>query len=222
MIFITKTTQILEVLYPNVIPTSEFGFVATAILPDIKKLVDMVDTPQIHEVQLEESKYSVQCTSAPLPENLEPKTSAHDIKHGELIGIENKKDVVTCYNQTFTEHEKHLVDDSWSVSSYGGSAYVKKSNNIQIKGDGCLVNTSWEYLNDYYQSLPDVNAIIHIDGLNKKKQKTLAKFYEDHPNFQCHVGKHDGLNSLIKDEVHVNTQTNHDDAGTVDPEHYDE
>ena len=49
VIFITKTTQILEILYPDAIPTSNFEFVATVVLPDIQKLsiVPSVHNPDI-------------------------------------------------------------------------------------------------------------------------------------------------------------------------------
>ena len=60
MIFITKTTQILEVLYP-VIPHDQIETITTKVLPKINELVDMVDVPS----------YSIQCTSSPLAEKIE-------------------------------------------------------------------------------------------------------------------------------------------------------
>lgn len=115
MISNTKTTQILEVLYPDVIPTSKFDFVATVILPDIKTLVSKVNTPLPQKVPTQESKYSIQCTSAPLAENID------------------SSDVKTCSNPIFTEHEKHDHDSTWKESQYKQSKYVRKDDFITIK-----------------------------------------------------------------------------------------
>ena len=198
VIFISKTTQILEVLYPKSIPTSEFDFVATVILPDIKTLVRKVNTPLPQKVPTQESKYSIQCTSAPLAENID------------------SSDVKTCSNPIFTEHEKHDHDSTWKESQYKQSKYVKKDGCITIKPVSYRIDTTWEHLCEFFDSLDDRTSL--VEGLNKDKTFNLFRFYDAHPNFSCHV---DG-GVLIKDEVHVPVQTTHNDAGTVDPEHYGE
>ena len=198
MISNTKTTQILEVLYPDVIPTSEFEHVASVILPDIKKLVGMVGTPQKNEVPLEESKYSVQCTSAPLSDKID------------------SSDVKTCSNPIFIEDAKHKHDSTWKESQFKQAKYIKKGELITIMPASYRIDTTWEHLCEFFDSI-DVRTSI-VEGLNKDKTFNLFRFYDAHPNFSCHV---DG-GVLIKDEVHVPVQTTHNDAGTVDPEHYGE
>ena len=210
VIFITKTTQILEILYPDAIPIKHVEETAEKIkhiTPIINNLVVFVDS--------DKSIYTIGAPSA-----LKMSDKIADEKPGHKKEIKSDED--DKKDKRFIESERYLVDESWREIGYNESVHMKKDDCIRIKGDGCQIDTTWQYLNDYYQSLPDTVAIIHIDGLNKKKQKTLAKFYEDHPNFQCHIDKFGGLNSLIKDEVHVSVKTTHDDAGTVDPEHYGE
>ena len=225
MISNTKTTQILEVLYPDVIPTSEFDFVATVILPDIKKLVDMVGTPSIQDVHVPESKYSIQCTPAPLTEKIETKRSTYDIKDGELIGIDNKNyaNVVTCSGPIFIEHSKHIIDDTWDSTEYGDVPFLRKDDNRVIRGVSSRVDTTWEYLCKFFDSLPEQTIVNSISGVNKKKLRALIKLYEVHPNFSCHVEIVKKHHTLVKDEVRVDNDTlSGDDVGTVDPEHYGE
>ncbi len=196
VIFITKTTQILEILYPDAIPTSSFEFVASVILPDIKKLVGIANVPTKQEIPLEVPKHSIQCTSAPLDDKIETDSS----------------------NPMFIEDEKHSVDDSWKETQYKQSKYLRKNDEIVIKPESYRIDTTWDNLCEFFDSLNERTSI--IEGLNKDKTFNVIRFYDAHPNFSCHIETVNSLNVLVRDEVHVSTQTKHDDAGTVDASEY--
>lgn len=117
VIFITKTAQILKILYPTAVPTSEFEHVASVILPDIKKLVSKVNTPSRQEIPVEVSKYSMQCVSAPLSDKIET-----DIR--------------------FVEDTKRLIDDSWKEIIYGDMPFLRNDGNRVIRGESCRIDTT--------------------------------------------------------------------------------
>ena len=110
VIFITKTTQILEILYPDAIPTSNFEFVATVVLPDIQKLVGMTSIHTQAHISTEESKRLIQCTSAPNTDNID------------------SAELKTCSNPIFIEEPKHKYDSTWKKDQYKQSKYIKKGD----------------------------------------------------------------------------------------------
>lgn len=196
MIFITKTTQILEVLYPDNILTSDFEHVALNILPTIQELVSNVDTPLQQEKPIEFSKYSIQCVSDPQSDKIET-----DIR--------------------FIEDSKRLLDDSWKETIYGDMPFLRNDGYRVIRGESCRIDTNWDYLVTFFDSLQERTAVNVIEGLNKKKLRTLARFYDAHPNFNCHIETEKGFNVLVKDEVRVSNDTrSNDDSGTVDASTY--
>lgn len=197
VIFITKTTQILEILYPTAIQTSEFEHVASVILPDIKKLVSKVNTPSQQEMPVEVSKYSMQCVSAPLSNKIE-----------------------TCIR--FIEDSKRLIDDSWKETIYGDMPFLRNDGNRVIRGESCRIDTTWDYLCSFFDSLQERTVVNSIEGLNKKKLRTLTRFFDNHPNFNCHIESEGGFNVLVRDEVHVPVQTSYDGDGIDAPDAYSE
>ena len=199
MIFINKVIQILKVLYPNRIEPEDFFEVYENVIPQIQKLIDGVALGY-HSEKLIELK-DVEAVADTSWMHDEP---AHNT-------VPEKQAI-----QPFEEELKHNVDDSWELIGYNDSEHLKNGDDIRIKGNGCIIDTTWEYLSSYFNLLPDVIKIIDITGLNKKKQVTLAKFYQDHPNFHCHINKVDGVNSIVKDEVRLNTNTNgNGECGTM-------
>ena len=115
----------------------------------------------------------------------------------------------------FVEDSKRTLNDEWKPSSIKNCTHFKKGNNLIIKGESSRLDTNWDYLCEFFDALPDETLVRTIPGLNVKKRTALAKFYESHPNFSCHIEKRNGSNSLVKDEavlkkdeVRVHTQTN--------------
>jgi len=183
VIFINKVIQILKVLYPNRIEPDDFFEVYENVIPQIQKLIDGVALGYPSEKLIENTLQPVQHHTL---DNIIPES----VPDKQEIQIDES---TTCI-PTFEEELKHDVDDSWKLIGYNDSEHLKNDDDIRIKGNDCIIDTTWAYLSGYFNLLPDVTKIIDITGLNKKKQVTLAKFYQDHPNFHCHINKVDGVN----------------------------
>jgi len=151
-----------------------------------------------------------------IDENVEhPKKTESDKDDKNNNGVEN----VAPFE--YFEDQKYIVDDTWTENQFGNCQYFKNDDLLVIKGESSRIDTTWTYLCDFFNSLPDEITIAHIEGLNKKKLQTLTRFYEAHPNFTCHIEKVAGSNILVKEEINVSTVTNgHTDTGTVDPDTY--
>jgi len=88
--------------------------------------------------------------------------------------------------------------------------YGKQGDAITIRtATGKHLNTSWNYLVDFYDRLPDVTRYGQITGIDKHKRLVLMSFYEAHVNFKCKIVP-DSLRKskmLIKEDVSVKTDT---------------
>ena len=208
VIFITKSRQILKILYPNKIDAEQFEDVVDIVMPMIHTLVRHASTPMIPLPPTEQLKTSIAIKPVTLSDNIEQ--------------CDDKNDVVTCSNPIFVEDEKHQIDETWESTLYGDTPFLRNGDKRVIRSDSCRIDTTWDYLCSFFDSLHDSVAVSTIDGLNKKKVRALVRFFEEHPNFNCHIENKSGFNVLFKDEVHVHVKTTHDDAGTVDSEHYGE
>ena len=115
----------------------------------------------------------------------------------------------------FVEDSKRTLDDEWKPSNIKNCTHFKKGDKVVIKGESSRLDTNWDYLVGFFDKLPEETVVRTIPGLNVKKRTALAKFYESHPNFSCHIEKRNGSNNLVKDEevlkkdeVRVHTETN--------------
>lgn len=193
MIFITKTTQILKILYPDNVPVECVNHVSTTVIPMVGSLVDMV--MQDEPVRI-------------IPDTPKPVTvlEKFNVPH-EVKVIPNKK----VDYPVFKETEKHDITSEWKETTFGGkSKHTRNNGDIAIIAPSCRVDTTWDYLKEYFDSLPDETVINDLPGLGIIKYRTITNFYSYHPGFHCHIEMKNKFNVLIKDEVIINQDTNVD------------
>jgi len=225
---IDKVTQILKILYPDRIEPEDFFEVYENVIPKIQKLISGVDLGY-HTTKLIEREH----VDAVVDTSWMRDRSEIGIEKSIDVGAEHPKKtesdkddknnnaVKNLASFEYVEDQKYIVDDTWTENQYNDCQDFKKGELLVIKGESSRVDTTWTYLCDFFNSLPDEIAITHIEGLNKKKLQTLTRFYEAHPNFTCHIEKVAGSNILFKEEIRVGTVINgHNDTGTVDPDTY--
>lgn len=219
MIFIKKATQILKILYPDRIRPEDLCEVYETVIPQIQNLIDGVDLGY-HSEKLIELKHVEAVMDTPWMRDDDSPIPGERIP--DVVTQKHPMSVDNIPLHTFTEEDKHEIDAEWTESAYSDCTYFKNGPSIVIKGDSSRIDTTWDYLNAFFDSLQDETIIKNIDGLNKKKQATLARFYAAHPNFSCHVDKKGYTNVLVKDEVRLNTNTNgNGECGTMDVDSYD-
>ena len=118
-------------------------------------------------------------------------------------------------------NDRHETNEDWTKTEYGGPIHYKHGDDVFIRGGSCTISTSWEYLKEFFDCLPDETVLMRVEGMNKKKLSALFKFYEAHPNWSCHVEKNNGVNVFMKDEVRVNSVTAvSGDGGAMDIDSY--
>lgn len=91
-----------------------------------------------------------------------------------------------------------------------GLMYGKQGDAITIRtSTGKHLNTTWSYLVDFYDSLPDVTRYGQITGIDKHKRLVLMSFYNAHVNFNCKIVPDPLRKSkmLVKEAVSVRTET---------------
>ena len=209
MIFIKKVTQILKILYPDRIRPEDLCEVYETVIPQIQKLIDGVDLGYHSEKLIEREHVEAVVDTSWMRD--EP---VHD---ADVVTQKRPMSVDDIPLHTFTEEEKHEIDAAWTELQFGKGMHYRKGDALVIKGESSRVDTTWSYLTVFFNSLPDETIIRDVGELNKKKQKTLFKFYESHPNFACHIDKVNNTNVFVKDEVCVNTNTTgNGEGGTMD------
>lgn len=222
MIFIDKVIQILKVLYPNRIEPEDFFEILENIIPSIRKLIDGVDLGYHSEKLIEREHVKAVADimvrkSVPEPQAAQPLPDEPPYKVACPTLDDEKRgdDRATLF---FNENEnKHIINGDWKESEYGGPVHYKNGDDIFIRGESCTISTSWEYLKEFFDYLPDETVLMRVEGMNKKKLATLFRFFESHPNWSCHVEKSNGVNVFMKDEVRLNTNTNgNGECGTMD------
>lgn len=213
MITIDKELKIVQALFPYGVNTEEIRPIYETILPAVKELIERAETLRR---QTNERAKATEPVMPPRPQ----------YDNDDISTPDETPHVVTCVPEGvlddkaapyFKETDKHTIDATWNESTYGDSTHLKNDGNVVIKGKYFRIDTTWDYLKQFYDELPDQVHVKTLAGINTKKATALLKFYEDHPNFSCHIEKVGGSNALIKDEVYVNNSTHVDsDAGSIE------
>ena len=221
-------TQILELLYPERVPMEQLEHVVDKVIPLVDELIRQAEIkPADDSVQ---SLPQVVRASPRVPENIqnvidkstEP-SILNPVENKQISYDEEQESSTTVTKKTFNRTEvdklkfkfiqlspvpeetdewakKTLKDVKYSKSPDGSVFIIRGKNNSRIP-------TTWDYLHDFFNSLPDVVRIGNIEGIGKHKAITLCKFYVQHPNSDCRIEKHGYANYLIKEEVRVNNIT---------------
>lgn len=203
MIYINKITEILKILYPYKVQPEDVCEVYENVIPQIQKLIDGVDLGY-NQSKTDQVGVATLLSDIPIHLPCEIPDSAKSTSEKQTI----PDDKTPEHHFTFKEDEKREVDDTWTESEFDNRTHFKNGQNMVIKGESSRIDTTWDYLNEFFNSLPDETVLVNIEGLGKKKRVTLARFYVAHPNFSCHIDKKGYSNVLVKDEVRVNSPTN--------------
>ena len=110
----------------------------------------------------------------------------------------------------FIESELKPIAPAECTRKCGDLTYGRKGDKLTIRTvTGKCLNTSWEYICNYYHALPDTTRYPQIE-LNKDKRFALVSFYERHPNFVCSIIPDPDSQSklLVKGNVKVGIETN--------------
>lgn len=195
----SKTTKILKILYPGKYDAEHFEHVSNVVIPMVNELIlatseDIMSIKAVHTI----------------PKMAEPLKTA---------------DKLDCKIEIpqFKESEKHEIERNWKESQFGQSKHTRLGEDVVITAHSCRINTTWNYLNEFFASLQDETVISGLvsDAFSIKKARTLTNFYSDHPNFSCHIDKRKSGNVLVKDEVTLRQDTNiNSDAGDIDAAGY--
>jgi len=226
---LSKKIQILTILYPYGVKAVDVCEVYETVLTKIQQLIDGVeigytpaeDVAQSVETVTDGMNLSDIAYTSETTEPAEDVATVSDVPEEYTDSIAewaNRK-----YNSGFVEDVKRVVDDSWKETTFMKCTFFKNGDNFVIKGDSSRLDTNWDYLCNFFESLHDETVIKTIPGLNTKKRNALSKFYEAHPNFSCHVEKINGFNAIVKDDVRVNPATNSTyESGSVHSDAYSE
>jgi hypothetical protein len=219
-------TQILELLYPENVPVGRVEHVAINVIPLVDKLIRQAELePAENKVQLP------QVVRAPphVPGNIQNVIDKSGESADIVNPVENKQifydeePEITITKTTFnrTEVDKLKFNfiqlspvpeetDEWTKTTLKDVKYSKSPDGSEfiIRGkNNSRIPTTWDYLNDFFNSLPDVVRISNIENLGKHKAVTLCEFYKQHPNFDCDIEKYGYSNYIVKKEVTVNNIT---------------
>lgn len=227
MISIKKITQILKILYPDRIRPEDFFEISENIIPQIQKLIDGVDLGYNNAKLIELKHVDAVVDMKWARDHVSEKQAVQPFPDGQTYppykvacptADKEKHDDTRGATIFFNENEhKHQINGDWKENEYGGPIHYKNGDDIFIRGESCTISTSWEYLKEFFDYLPDETVLMRVEGMNKKKLATLFKFYEAHPNFMCHVEKVCNVNVFKKDDVRVNAVTAvSGDVGTMD------
>ena len=221
-------TQILKLLYPENVPVERVEHVAINVIPLVDKLIRQA------EIEPVENKVQSLPQVVKVPENIKNVINKSNEVSNILNPVENKQvfydeepeeqePATTVTKTTFNRTEVDKIKfnfvqlspspeetDEWTKTILKDVKYSKSPDGSEfiIRGkNNSKISTTWDYLNEFFNSLPDVVRINNIEGLGKHKSITLSKFYEQHPNFDCDVEKHGYSNYIVKEEVRVNNTT---------------
>ena len=120
------------------------------------------------------------------------------------------KDVQKITTDFVETEEKPFPAEECKSTTRTGVYYCKKEDTITLRKKRDSVTTTWDYLNNYFHSLPDKFGIDDIGGLNRKKQGIVFDFYEGHANFPCfpqNSSTQGNPRILIKDQISANVTT---------------
>jgi len=213
VISIDKQTEILKILYPDRIRPEDLCEVYENVRPHIQNLIDGVDLGY-HCTKTIELKHVDVIADMEWTRNED--SPIQDERIQDVVTQKRPMSVDNISLHTFTEDDKHEIDTSWTELQFGKGTHYRRDDTLVIKGESSRIDTTWSYLNEFFNSLSEETIIRNVDGLNKKKQKTLFKFYVSHPNFACHIDKNNNTNVFKKDEVRLNTNTNgNGECGTM-------
>lgn len=221
MILIDKLTKILKNLYPYGVDTSRICDIYENVIPEIRKLIISAENvhvaPTVPHMNLADQIEPVFIGDHVPTEPIKVETPvANDLDFVKPVQCD--RGATIFFNEN---NDKHATNEDWTKTEYGGPIHYKHGDDIFIRGDSCTINTSWEYLKEFFDCLPDETVLMRVEGMNKKKLSTLFKFYEAHPNWSCHVEKSNGVNVFMKDEVRVNSVTAvSGDGGAMDIDSY--
>lgn len=200
----SKQTSILKILYPSGVKAEDICEVYETVLPKIRRLLDGVaigynkppepfTTIPDHVVE----PITVESTSDISPQEIQVETVS-----------EPDEDIETQSGDlhSFVETPKHENTDGWHEEEYNKCNYLRNGDDIVIRRGDSRIDTTWSYLCDFFEDLPDevkMNAIT-MSGV---KRAALVEFYEAHPNFACEICKVGVSKVLKKEDVRVNPAT---------------
>jgi len=122
----------------------------------------------------------------------------------------------------FIESKDAPITPANCTKECGNVTYGRKGNQLTIRtATSKYLNTSWEYVCNYYHNLPDKTRYGQIE-LNKDKRFALVSFYEHHPNFNCKIIADPSCKSkiLVKEPIHIDIDTHASDKAEVDVSAY--
>lgn len=120
---------------------------------------------------------------------------------------EKEEDLITF---RFVESHKKAIPPKECTNIINNLKYGRNGNQITIRTPTSkYLNSTWDYLVDFYERLPDIIKFTQITGINKDKRFVLTSFYESHVNFNCKIiADPDGrTKQLVKEPVIVNNDT---------------
>jgi len=232
VLFLSKQTSILKILYPTGVEAEDICEVYETVLPKIRQLVDGVGVgytrqwgslethervPSAKMIHVDEDDAPIEDTvpdaETPPDEdggvNIEPEEDDPvEIPLTEMHDIDaTPDDHISDTRLTFLEAPRHESFEGWHAEEYNKCKYFRAGDNIVIRIGNSRIDTTWTYLCTFFDDLADETKMNEIRGINGPKRTALTEFYDAHPNFACEIVKWGSAKILKKVDVRVGMAT---------------